>query len=861
MRKLLSVILILIIVLPLSVFPVSAAGVNELYVSPDGSDDAPGTSDAPLKTVKAAKEKLKAFADRESPVTVWLRGGTYTFDETLVFDGTDRPNVTYKAYENEEVVFSGAGKITDFEDGEINGVPCFVKDVGDADIKSLFNENGRLETGRYPEEGYFAVKVLCPEDDLWNDDNTPWEFTYGQTTFIADTNDLGAEFKNHEAISVRILHYWHDEIMFLENADKESGKITLSRPSAMRIREGDRYFFENVYEAVNAPGEWYLDRAEGTLYYVPFEGESADTLTLYGSSIVQLVSVDGANGISFEKIRFENTDWELPVASGSWNGENGIDGLQAATDVKGVISVMNASDIHFTNCEFSELGGTAVKILNGVHSSSVENCWFRNIAATGVYIGGANVERGADGSTYDIIVKNNEINGYGRRFFCAIGIQITYCDTADISHNEIHDGYYTGISDGWVWGYDFHATKNIKICDNLIYDIGQGWLSDMGGIYTLGVQPGTVLSGNVIHNVAADPGQGGYGGWGIYLDEGSSEILVEKNLVFACGSDSYTLHYGKDNIITNNIFALSADSQIHTCGTYEGHNTADFTNNIVLTDDHVPVFSQAEKLPQAVRTDKNILWDVTNGADTFTDRKTLFSKNLSAASAQKKGLITNCVFTDPCFTDPLNFDFTFSDGGKAVSEYGFETWDCASAGTLKNTLIGLDRNGGQTAYNGGAKAQTLNPVETSINPAGIYFLIVLALGAAVILLGLIAAKKAVMPARAVFAMVPVVSADLAVGIYFVFIKWNAVAYAVLIGLFVLLSGLVPLFLKKRDTGKQKALAYILPAVIFAAVVFSLIFILNNVIRTGEQYALFSGFLFAELYYIAVYSSAIRNCNK
>lgn len=81
----------------------------------------------------------------------------------------------------------------------------------------------------------------------------------------------------------------------------------------------------------------------------------------------------------------------------------------------------------------------------------------------------------------------------------------------------------------------------------------------MGGIYTLGIQPDTVISGNVIYNVGCDEGSYGYGGWGIYLDEGSSGMLVENNLVYDCSSQTFHQHYGKDNLIRNNIFAFGEE--------------------------------------------------------------------------------------------------------------------------------------------------------------------------------------------------------------------------------------------------------------------------------------------------------------
>ena len=593
----------------------------------------------------------------------------------------------------------------------MNGVRAFTKTLDPAtdpaDFKSLFRGGEQLPVPRYPEEGYFTVGATAPEDDLWTEENTPWSMTLGQRSFYAHKEDLAFDFTNPEDVQVRILHYWHDELMLLTSVDRASGKLSLSRPSSMLIRDIDRYYFENVFEKMNEPGEWYLNRKTNKLYYVPDPGENADELVLYASSLERLVEIDGADGIEFDRIRFTETDWTVPTPGGwlsDWRSEADIDALQAALDVRGVVEVKNAENVAIVNCEFINLGADGVKILGGVKHSRVESCFFRNIAATGVFVGGTNCLSGAPECTADITVKNNDISGYGRKFFCAIGIQVTFCDGAVIDHNEISDGYYTAISDGWVWGYGYQLTNNIKITDNLIYNIGQGWLSDMGGIYTLGVQPGTVLSGNVIHNVAADPGQGGYGGWGIYPDEGSSQITVEKNLVFACGSDSYHLHYGKDNVVRNNIFALSAESQVRVVSRFEGHKTADFTKNIILTDGKTPVFSYIGN-SAAFNAQDNVLWDLSFGKKVYllTDGD---SKNaVSLSTARRKGLIGENVAADPMFADPLNFDFTIAEGSPAL-EIGFEPWDYSKAGVEAGAEIGLGRHS-DTAYNSHCALQTM----------------------------------------------------------------------------------------------------------------------------------------------------------
>lgn len=680
-----------------------------LYVSPDGLDTASGTREEPL-SLTGAKELLKTKKETAGSATVYLLGGTYSFNETLVFNSEDMQNVTYEAFDGQVVEFSGATPVTGFTESEVNGVKVFktTVDISSEDkiFKTLFSDTHILTTPRYPETGYFSIKALAPEDDIWTEENTEWEFTRGSRSFYADTADIKYDFHNITDVNIRILHYWHDELMNVTAYDKSSGKVGLSRPSSMLITEGDRYYFENVFEALNAPGEWYLDSVSGELFYVPFEGETADTLTLYSSFTKQLINMSDTKGITFKGIRFTRTDWEIPVADdiyiGSfWDTEN-MDFPQAAIMVDGVILVEFSENIHFTNCEFTNLGGTAIKLRNGVKNSSVENCYFENIAATAIFVGGANCLPEEQKYTSDITVKNNEIYKYGRKFHCAIGIHVTFCDTALLQNNEIHDGYYTGISVGWTWGYNYHATKNIFINRNLIYNIGQGWLSDMGGIYMLGKQPGTVLSENVIHNVAADPGEGGYGGWGIYLDEGSSYMTVEKNLVYACGNQSYNTHYGEGNVIRNNIGAFSGEGLVSPTSRPEEHATAYYYNNIFLTKDKAPVYVNMNS-PSNFYDNGNLFWSATEGGELYFK---IWDDSITLDEAIDQGFIHNAVVADPLFNDPMNFDFTLKDDSPAFA-LNFEAWDYSLAGTVKGTVIGIGREGGLTAYNAEAQHQPI----------------------------------------------------------------------------------------------------------------------------------------------------------
>lgn len=687
-----------------AVLPVSAAAEG-IFVSPTGDDNAAGTLQAPLATLAAAKAMAN---EKGGNTTVYLRGGDYRFTEALTFTAADSGNVTFTAYNNEKVVFTAGTPYTGFEETTVNGVRAFKKNVGtDADFHMMFNETTTLKRTRYPETGYFTVGKVSDSDIKAPSTESLFNSYIG---FYAKAGEM-QNFKNLQDVTVRILHYWKDEMVTVKSFDPADNHVEISRGTSMRIGADDRYFLENVFEALNEPGEWYLDKAEGVVYYIPQEGEEASTLTLWGSETETLISVDGVDGISFEGILFRANGFNIPR-------NNTLQDLssQAGIDATPCLSYRNAADFTVKHCEFRDIAACAIKMGYNVQNAVVDSCWFENIGAQAVFIQGENQPIDTPTVTRDITVTNCTVAGYGRVFFNAVALLVIHANTVELSHNEIHDGYYTAISVGWVWGYAYTVTYNNRICDNLIYNIGQGWLSDMGGIYTLGNQPGTVLSGNVIHNVAADPGEGGYGGWGIYLDEGSAYMTVEKNLVFACGSDGYHQHYGSYNTIRNNIFALNGESQIRACSAPSrntpadgGKKAGDFSRNILLTDKGVRTYSYLESTEVYSDAD-SIFWDLTNGDDLYLSVGGDANKAMNFNRALQKGYLNNPTVADPGFADAANYDFALTADSAAVKA-GFEVWDYRQAGTLKGTVVGVHHQGGTTAYNASAEAVAYTPAK------------------------------------------------------------------------------------------------------------------------------------------------------
>ena len=654
-------------------------GEYDLVVSPDGDDNNSGTLSKPLKTPAGAKEKLKALKNTDcGTITVWFREGTYTLKNVLEFNADDCENVIYRSYPNEEVNFSGAIEISDWTAGELNTLNALVADVDTENLyfRSLFNGEKRLEISKWPKKGSFTVENSLMEDAF--DKNSDTGFFALHAAFFAKKNQV-KNFQNLQDVNVRIMHKWCDDILPLHSVSKQTGRIELKKPAAMTIVEGDNFVYENVKEAVSRAGEWYLDRSEGKLYYIPFSNETKDNLTLYAPVTEKLISINGASGIQFSGINFINTDWDF-VSGSVWN--TNLDNThplyenieynpthpQAAYETPAVIDIKNATGIDFINCEFKNISNTAIIFGADTTECNVTSCLFDHIGGNAIFINGNRV---IPATTNNIDITDCHIKYYGRIYNNSIGVLLIDAADCNIVNNEIHDGWYTAVSVGWVWGYNENPTNNIKVKNNLIYNIGNGWLSDMGGIYTLGIQPDTVLSGNVIYNVGCYDGNTGYGGWGIYLDEGSSEITVEKNLVYDCSSQGFHQHYGKDNLIKNNIFALNKDGQFIITRNEE-HNSLYLYNNIFVSDDTV-IYKNTTSMDWFI-DGNNTYWDYTNGKKVFSGNSTEIGDRVSVSSMKGKGYYNDGVFADPLFKDVENRDFTISTNSPAL-DTGFEYWD------------------------------------------------------------------------------------------------------------------------------------------------------------------------------------------
>jgi len=423
--------------------------------------------------------------------------------------------------------------------------------------------------------------------------------------------------------------------------------------------------------------------------------------------------------IHFRGLRFVHTDWDSPVVWGKWiepekprnewkprdsykhfernNRAESAEAVersyatcpQAAFDVPGVIMLEHAEHCSIEDCTLDNIGWYGIDLREGCRNNRIIGNEIRNAGGGGIKLDGADAERGLDLRCHSNRVSDNHIHHVGEVFRSSVGILIIHSGRNIIEHNTLHHIYYSGISCGWRWDYEENVTRDNQILYNHIYKLGQKKLSDMGGVYTLGVQPGTVVRGNHIHDIEKNH----YGGWGLYADEGSSCIVFEENIVYRTSSQCLHEHYGRQNIYRNNILAFGADGCLAFAR--EGSNGwvewprhgMTFERNIVIGCNQPMWTDYSNYLDHYIVTSGlNLYWDVSKQENVvfydlkpFQVYKDASCKQLSLTEIQERGFEQASVIADPCFVDAQNDDFRLKKDSPAFA-LGFKPIDPSRAG-------------------------------------------------------------------------------------------------------------------------------------------------------------------------------------
>ena len=314
------------------------------------------------------------------------------------------------------------------------------------------------------------------------------------------------------------------------------------------------------------------------------------------------------------------------------------------------------------------MGGYAVWFRRGCVECRVEHCLIHDMAAGGVRIGQG--FENDDPSYLDLtghcVVDNNIIRGGGRLDRGGMGVWIGHRAYNQVTHNDIADFFNSGISVGWRWGYGYSPAHDNHIEFNHIHHLGWGVMSDMGGVYTLGPSPGTTVNNNVVHDVYCY----NYGGWGLYTDEGSSQIVMENNLVYNTQSRILP-HTMAARMWCETTSSPSARRHNSAHGRPEKHLAVTFCHNIVYWNGRAPLFGGPWRNPPSAKLEENLYFNASGAAIDFA--------GLNFAAWQAAGNDPGSLAADPKFVDAGHFDFRLRSDSPAL-KIGFKPFDYTQAG-------------------------------------------------------------------------------------------------------------------------------------------------------------------------------------
>lgn len=627
----------------------------------------------PVSTPQAARQKVRDLRQggETGTIRVEFATGEYLLEEALKLEARDGGSLTgptvYQAEKNAKVTFTGGHAITGWKEAEDG--------LWQVEVKGAFEQlwiNGRRAVrARTPNAvqnrpgavgGYFNAKSQASSDMFTGLKKPSFE------AFVARPGDYeilkNIPEKERADVLLTVMQTWtvgQCRIQELNDAAHAIRIVGGARYPFVEFEPDQRWYVENFRAALDAPGEWFLSKA-GVLLYKPLPGEDMAKLQAVLPATEKLLLLDGVKHVSFEGITFAHTQ-HLYGPSGHHDG-------QAAAGVGAAIELDRSQNIRFQDCEIKHTGGYAIWFRTACTDSGLTHSYLHDLGGGGVRIGDIKMPDD-DTLTHHIVVDDCIIHSGGRLFPSACGIFLAHAADCEVTHCDIGDLYYTGISAGWVWGYKHSPSKRNRLDYNHIHHLGWGVLSDMGGFYGLGRSEGTTVSHNHVHDV----GSYRYGGWGLYTDEGSTGVTLTHNVVHDTSESTFHQHYGKWNQVSHNVFAYGRKAQVQRSRP-EKHASFAYENNIVIYD--IPVLLDGGWYNWATGTYEmrnNVYWNNAGLPVQFLDTDL-------AGWQTKTGQDEGSVVADPLFVDAGKRDFRLKPESPAL-KMGFIPGDVSLAGVRK----------------------------------------------------------------------------------------------------------------------------------------------------------------------------------
>ncbi len=656
----------------------------EFWVSPTGDDRNPGSESQPWATLARVQRMLRERDAAPGPVTVFLKAGVYYLDQPVRLgageSGTASSPVVIQAVPGERVVLSGGSRLSlrwsPFREG------IFQAETPEGlDMDQLFVNGARLPMARYP-----------------NEDPAVRHFNGHAADAVSPAR--AARWQNPRGAYVHAMHaYEWGDMHWRVLGKKSDGTLELeggwqnNRPSPMHPTYR---FVENVFEELDAPGEWYHDAGRRILYLMPPRDTDLATAAVEAVRLRHLVEFAGTReapvrfitlrGLTFRHAARTFMDNKEPLLRSDWTVYRG-----------GAVVFNGAEDCALEDCDFDQVGGNTVFVNRYNRRLVVRGCLLRESGASGIaFVGDPaavrsplfNYNQAFDYATLDrtpgpigdnfpaeCLVEDCLITRSGRFEKQTAPIQISMAQGITVRHCSIYEVPRAGIniSEG-TWG-----GHRIEHCD--VFDTVRE-TGDHGSFNSWGRDRYWHPSmSEVDRQVAADPGLPLLDvvkpivlhhnrwrcdhGWDVDLDDGSSHFVISDNLFLNGG---LKLREGYQRTVTNN---LIVNNSLHPHCWYAASGDV-FTRNIVMG-----AYRPAGGMPAAK-------WGSLVDFNLFTTSEA----DRVQFAAQQCDL--HSMVGDPLFMDPAQGDFRIREGSPAA-KLGFRNFAMHDFGVRSPRLRSLAR--------------------------------------------------------------------------------------------------------------------------------------------------------------------------
>lgn len=562
-----------------AVFSMQAA---DIWVATNGKDTNEGTKTSPLATVHMALRKARELrrlkdASIKGGIHIIIKDGTYYFDEPLFVrpedSGTADSPTIIEADANAKPIFNGGIEIKNWKKTttSINGLKKGTVWVADAPeiAGELIN---------YRQLWVNDVKAVRAKSTAGTTMERILSWDKETETCWIPFKDKSIQFE--PGMEMFIVQWWAIANLRIKNIEvkKDSARLSFEKPESRVQSEhpwpapwisknngNSAFFLNNGMSMLNEAGEWYLDRKNRKIYYIPRAGENMASAKVTVPVLENLVEIKGTidspvHDVKFKGISFQYSNWLRPSQQGHVPLQAGLYLLDAyklkipgtpnqATlenqawvgRPRAAVEVNFANNTVFESCSFEHLSSTGLDLHKGTNNNKVQGNLFKDIGGNGINLGvfseeafeahlPLNVRDEREVCSNELIADNLITNVANEDWGC-LGIAAGFVKNLTIKHNEISDVAYSGISMGWGWTHTENVMQNNKILANKIHHYAKH-LHDVAGIYTLSSQPDSRIEENYIDKVynspyAHDPFLWLY----LYTDEGSQGFTIKNNWI------------------------------------------------------------------------------------------------------------------------------------------------------------------------------------------------------------------------------------------------------------------------------------------------------------------------------------------